>query len=200
MKDLLEAYRERYSVKLFSGPISEEELSKVLEAIRLSPSSFNFQPWFIYVLKGGAVKKATPLAHNQRNVATASHLLVFAGIFDRERLLRELYEVSLPHYGEEKAKARMDYLKNFLYSLSEEEFHEYVSNQVFIALGFALSAAAFYSIGSCAIGGFEPEGIKELVGMPPEEEPVVLLALGRPADKPRPKMRKERPWRVIEKL
>jgi nitroreductase len=61
-----------------------------------------------------------------------------------------------------------------------------------IAIAFdhiSLSATAL-GIGSCWIGAFGNEQIKEIIGAPENSKVVILMPLGYPADKPIPKMRK----------
>ncbi|MBC7221995.1 nitroreductase family protein [Candidatus Bipolaricaulota bacterium] len=56
--ELLNVIRGRRSVLRFTGePVSEEELSKILEAGRWAPSYANSQPWVFIVVKSEETKK-----------------------------------------------------------------------------------------------------------------------------------------------
>lgn len=60
---------ERYSVRdFFDKEISDDDLNKILEAGRLSPTAVNLQPEFIYIIKSkealDKLRKATRMAYN----------------------------------------------------------------------------------------------------------------------------------------
>ena len=70
----------RYATKEFDGrKISEENLNKILEAIRLAPSSFGIQPYRITVVGNDEIKKNlnSHAFWDQKQIATCSHALVF---------------------------------------------------------------------------------------------------------------------------
>jgi len=71
----------RYAVKEFDGSkaVPQESFDAIMEAVRLSPSSFGFQPWRFIVVESDEMKKALGEAapNNQAKIVDASHLLVF---------------------------------------------------------------------------------------------------------------------------
>jgi nitroreductase len=60
-----------------------------------------------------------------------------------------------------------------------------------IAVDHITLAAVAEGLGTCWIGAFDQNRVRELLGVPPEHKVVALLPLGYPADEPRPKSRKE---------
>src|SRR5258708_4680605 len=71
----------RYATKKFdpSNKITPQEWSALEEALVLSPSSFGLQPWKFIVVDDPAVRVELAAASwGQRQVAEASHLVVFA--------------------------------------------------------------------------------------------------------------------------
>ncbi|MDD2756698.1 MAG: nitroreductase family protein [Methanothrix sp.] len=61
---------------------------------------------------------------------------------------------------------------------------------VAIALDHMTLAAASLGLGTCWIGAFYEDKVKEILGVPPEIRVVALLPLGYPAKQPEPRPRK----------
>ena len=61
---------------------------------------------------------------------------------------------------------------------------------VAIALDHMTLAAAAFGLGTCWIGAFYEDQVKEILGVPPEIRVVALLPLGYPAEEPSPRGRK----------
>ncbi|MFZ2470807.1 MAG: nitroreductase family protein [Methanothrix sp.] len=61
---------------------------------------------------------------------------------------------------------------------------------VAVALDHMTLAAASLNLGTCWIGAFYEEKVKEILGVPPEIRVVALLPLGYPAEEPCPRARK----------
>ncbi len=61
---------------------------------------------------------------------------------------------------------------------------------VAIALDHMTLAAASLGLGTCWIGAFYEDKVKEILGVPPEIRVVALLPLGYPAEQPAPRPRK----------
>jgi len=59
-----------------------------------------------------------------------------------------------------------------------------------IAVDHMTLAATAQGLGSCWIGAFNQQKVKEILEIPPDNKVVVLLPLGYPADKPDSKSRK----------
>jgi len=56
--DILEVIKTRRSIRKYKpGPVSEEEINKILEAGRWAPSADNSQPWRFIVLRSQEVRK-----------------------------------------------------------------------------------------------------------------------------------------------
>ncbi|MCK4414795.1 MAG: nitroreductase family protein [Candidatus Eisenbacteria sp.] len=69
--------------------------------------------------------------------------------------------------------------------------HNYVDVDVAIVMDHLILAAADQGLGTCWIGAFDPTAAREVLGLPPEAEPIAFTPLGYAADEPRPKKRKE---------
>lgn len=60
-----------------------------------------------------------------------------------------------------------------------------------IVMDHIVLAATALGLGTCWVAAFDPVAAREVLGLPPEVEPVVFTPLGYPADSPKPKKRKE---------
>ncbi len=84
----------RYATKKFdtTKKVSDENLGKILDAIRLTPTSTNVQPYHFYIVTNQEVKdKIQTASWNQPQIGTSSHLLVFAARTDIEQNKEDLF-------------------------------------------------------------------------------------------------------------
>jgi nitroreductase / dihydropteridine reductase len=77
---ILDALDWRYAVKKFSDEkISAAELKQLLNATRLSASSYGLQPYSIIVVESESIREQLlPFSYGQDKIAQSSHLIVFA--------------------------------------------------------------------------------------------------------------------------
>ncbi len=182
--DIVEALRWRYSAKKMNNSrVDNEKIFAIIEAARLAPSSNGLHPYRIISITNNELKaKIKPIAHNQSQVVTCSHLLVFAGfsnytsenidkIFEYAKEQRGTPEGFNPNYH--------NVVKNrFIHNDSEVNF-EHIAKQVYLACGLAIAAAAELRVDSTPMEGFEAAELDELLNL--EEKglkSVLLLALG----------------------
>lgn len=186
----------RYATKSFdsSKKVSPENLAKILEAIRLAPTSFGLQTFHIvHVTNLELRNKLKVLAWNQSQITEASDLLVFCARNDIKQRIEDYF--NLVTGGDENIKTAMssykDIMTGFEANLPEEYKTPWVTRQAYIALGFAMAACAELEIDSCPMEGFEPVGFKNALNLPENIVPVVCLSIGYRSlsDKVRPKVR-----------
>ncbi len=189
---LVPLLRKRFCAKEFtSEKIPEEKINSIIEAIRLSPSSYNLQPWRIKIIKDQETKeKLFPASYNQKQITTCSHLLIFLTSLDIDEILGKLKKARLEAgTPEEQVDAYLSRLKASLEKKSPLELRMYLEEQTYIALGIAMLEAASLDIDSCAMGGFIEEEYKKILNIPEKYAVSVLLPLGKAAHPPRPKIR-----------
>lgn len=58
-----------------------------------------------------------------------------------------------------------------------------------IAMDHLILAATSLGLGTCWVAAFDPAAAREILGLPPEVEPIAFTPLGYSADNPRPKER-----------
>lgn len=171
MNSYLESLNWRYATKKFDSEkeISKEDLNTLLEAIRLSPSSYGLQPYHVIVIKNKELReKLKSASWGQPQITDASYLIVFANntSFDAELIDSYLTNVSqtrdielsnLQQYG--------DFMKSKLIDLPNNLKESWTAKQAYLALGNLLSAAASLKIDACPMEGFEAEVYNELLGL-----------------------------------
>lgn len=181
----------RYATKKFDGrKIDDEILDQILEMVRFAPSALNIQPWKIKVVADDELKaKLSPASMDQPQIKTCSHLLVFCANSDlkgnAEKVIKNLEAAGAPKENIDQLKM---VLNNFLNIFSENSLCE-AQNNVFIAATQAIYAAKSVGVDSCPMQGFDPKAYAEILGLPSNLVPTIIVPLGYPADEPMPKMR-----------
>ncbi|QIY84880.1 NAD(P)H-dependent oxidoreductase [Chryseobacterium sp. NEB161] len=149
----LEIAKNRYTTKRYNPneKISEEKIEQLKEIIRLSPSSINSQPWqFIFVSDEKTKQELASVSFfNEPKINEASHLVVFSAIDDIEKFEEQIQQ-NLP-------EGSVNYYKNFVKPKGETEIKSWLQHQVYLSLGFFLSACASLEIDSSPMEGIKPE-------------------------------------------
>ena len=171
MSTTLEDLQWRYATKKFdaSKKISEEQLNILLEAARLSPTSYGLQPFHVFVVEDVDIReKLKPVSWNQSQIVDASHLLVFANHneFDASLVDNYLNNVSETRgVALEQLKGYGDFMKSKLLDLPEPLKDSWTARQVYIALGNVMTAAANLKIDTCPMEGFERKAYDDILGL-----------------------------------
>ena len=196
---LLHQLQWRYATKKFdpARKISLEDWRTLEQALVHAPSSFGLQPWKFFVVTEPALReRLKPASWGQAQITEASHLVVFAvkknlGRADVDRFLDRIADVR------GVTVESLDGFKQMLLGSLQrpvEEVNAWATRQVYIALGFFLSAAAMLGIDACPMEGFQPAQYDEILGLPALGYGATVLAtVGyRAADDPYVKLPKVR--------
>lgn len=185
MKNVIEHRTWRYATKKFdnSKKVSDEDLETLLEATRLSASSYGLQPYHVIVVSDQEIKeKLKPASWGQSQITDASHILVFANFTD---FGEDLVDDYLSNVGNtrniptENLKGYSDFMKSKLMDLSSETKENWTSKQAYIAFSNAMHAAAELKIDTCPMEGFESEAYNEILGLKERNlNAAVVLAVG----------------------
>jgi nitroreductase len=182
----------RYATKKFKGKIEQKKVDELIEIVRFAPSSFNIQPWKLIVISDQVTKeKLAPLAWNQPQITTCSHLIIFCADSDLRVLVQRL-EKQMIDAGATKdgIKSYVDMMHGFVDSMGEEHLKTaWAQKQLYIALGNALNGAKSLGFDSCPMEGFDPKGFKEALKLPENLHPTVLCPIGFADDEQPPKLR-----------
>ena len=185
MHNYIESLKWRYATKKFDSnrTISEKDLELLLEATRLSASSFGLQPYHVLIVRDQEVRsQLKSVSWGQSQITDASHLMVFANkkSFGAELIDNYLKEVSetreIPMEG---LKGYGDFMKSKLVPLPDAQKESWTAKQTYLAVGNLLSAAGALEIDTCPIEGFEPERYDALLGLSEKGlTAAVVVALG----------------------
>jgi nitroreductase len=180
---LLTQLRWRYATKQFDATrkISAEDWRTLEESLLLTPSSFGLQPWrFIVVTDPATKEKLVPASWNQRQVADASHLVVFAiqknvGAKEVEHYISRIATVR--GVSVESLQGYRDVLLGFL-AQPAEQFNpdQWAARQVYIALGNFMTSAALLGLDTCPMEGIVPAQYDEILGLAAQGYQTVVVA------------------------
>ncbi len=183
---LLQNLNWRYATKKMdpSKKVEQDKLDRILEAVRLTPTSSGLQPYQVLVITNQEIKeKIKAMSWDQSQAADCSHLLVFAAWDDytAERI-NGSFDFTIAERGagtNERTEAyRNNMLANYPPRGPEVNF-QHTARQTYIALGFALVAAAEEGVDATPMEGFDPVAVDELLGLRAKGlRSVTLLPLG----------------------
>jgi len=180
----------RYAVKRMNGnTVESKKLNRILEAIRLAPTSFGLQPFSVVAVEDLKTRQAmSPVCYNQPQITESAIVLVFS-------IWKNITEVEINAFIENIASTRgvtvesmQDFKKYILGSISgksQEELQIWAARQAYIALGIGLAACAIEEVDSTPMEGFNPIGLDEVLHLDEKGlKSVVILSIGyRDADK-----------------
>jgi nitroreductase len=164
----------RRAVKHFAPPSATSpapDVTSLLTAACEAPTCFGLQPFKIIVVTNEEAKaNLAPVCYNQPQITECTHLLVFCARNDLEVRLEEYVAAT----GTPEAGKAM--ITNMISHLSHPV--HWAKHQAYLALGFALAAAAEKKIATCPMEGFNPAGVSAVLDLPHTLVPAVLLAVG----------------------
>ena len=150
--DIYETVRERTSIRGYKAdPIEEDKLERILDAARLAPSGKNGQPWTFIVVKDEETRKKLVPACKGQEFVGQAPVVV----------------VACGH--EERAYKKMGGYWNSL------------PLDIGIAIEHLMLAAVSEGLGTCWIGAFFEEQVREILGVPEGVKIVALTPVGYPA-------------------
>lgn len=159
----------RYATKKMNGTkIPEEKLDIILDAISLAPTSFGLQPYSVMVIENKEMlEKIKSIAMGQPQITEASALLVFA-VWDTLTLKQIENYIALiakeRNVSVESLKPMQDIIAAQLKNSDSDTFI-WNSKQAYIALGFALVAAAVEEVDSTPMEGFDKNQLDDLLNL-----------------------------------
>lgn len=167
-KLFLAAMNYRHACKLFDGKkIPAEDLEFILEAGRLSPSSFGIEQWKFVVVQDQTLKtEIEKVSWNQPQISTCSDLLVILARKDvRSSDVYTKKQLSRWGLEEDAFKGLMGIYKGWVDGRDDHTIEMWSEKQCYIAAGNMMTAAAFIGIDSCPIEGFDYAKVDALLGV-----------------------------------
>lgn len=165
----------RYTVKKYDATkrISDQDMQVIKEAIRLSASSINSQPWKFIVLESESAKQrfhdsfANMFQFNQPHAKEASHIILFAynPHFTKEQYAKVIdVEVTSGHLPAERYNDMLNGAYGFAELNTDETGYNgyWTKAQTYIALGNTLHTLARLGIDSTPMEGIDASLISEI--------------------------------------
>ena len=156
-----ELAKQRVSIRSYkSKPVSKKMLDEILEAGRLAPTACNYQPFKFVVVQ------------EKENLAA----------------LAEGYPA--PWFAEAPVVIAICTQPSNAWKRDKHDNKNFADIDGAIAADHMTLAAAELGLGTCWIGAFDPKIVRKALGLPSNYQPMILLTLGHPNEKGRPKTRK----------
>jgi nitroreductase len=166
---MLELITSRQSDRKYSNkPIDMEQLNRITETGRLSPSACNAQPWKFIVVNDPELIKKLALAASAKILGMNSFVAQAMAIIV---IVREKANFSSKIGGTIKSKD---------YSLID----------IGIASENICLQARAEGLGSCMIGWFDEEGVRKILSIPQSKRVLLMITLGYSLSDQRTKRRK----------
>lgn len=155
----LDLAKSRYTTKRYNAKekIADEKIRQLKEILWLSPSSINGQPWKFFFVSDEKTKNQLANASywNADRINESSHLIVFSAIDSIEKFEEQIHQ-NLP-------EGSVNYYNNFVKPKGETEIKSWLQHQVYLSLGFFLSACASMGIDSTPMEGIKTEEYDEIL-------------------------------------
>jgi nitroreductase len=195
--ELSDVIASRRSIRKFRDEdISADTVRLLLDAARLAPSGSNLQPARFIVAQSSTAKEALGRYTPYKFIVKASVIFVccadLTAITTRERRVGEL----LKEGAFEGVDIDMtDASTTTSPIMDKEAVKAYLSMNVAIAIEHIVLKAVDLGLGSCWLGRFDRDKVKEYLALDESIYPVVLLPVGHPDQSP-----KARPRFALDKL
>lgn len=157
--EFLKIAQSRYTTKKYNPDqrVPDEKINQLKEILRLSPSSINSQPWKFSFVSDKKIKNelAKVSFFNEHKVNDSSHVVVFSVIDDIALFERQIKQ-NLPD-------GAVSYYNNMLKPMPIAAIKSWMQHQVYISLGFFLSACASLEIDSTPMEGISTEDYTKIL-------------------------------------
>ncbi|MFV0538908.1 MAG: nitroreductase family protein [Dysgonomonas sp.] len=181
--NLIEDLKWRHACKGMNGAkVPQDKIERILEAVNLAPTSLGMQVFKVLVIENQELKQRIfDESCEQQPITACSHLLVFAaGTQITEKTLDNYF--GLIERKRNPSKDWLDKYRNKVEAFKNknlQNLENWLTHQVYIALGFACVAAANERVDSLPIEGFDKNALNKILNLPEQHlSSVVMLPLG----------------------
>ncbi len=186
-----DSIRARRSMKSFkSDPIPEATLQELLSLMQDAPSSWNFQPTRVVMIRSMAQKEAlAAAAWGQKQILEAPVTFVFAvSIRGWEKNMSEILKsgVSSGAWPQKFADWIGENAPGFQKGLGDKEREYAIKDAIIMATTLALAAQS-KGYSNCYINGWDEAKVKEIIGVDGDKDIAIalLLPIGLPNSQPK---------------
>lgn len=178
MNIFIQSMQFAHACKVFDSQrkILQEDFEVILEAGRLSPSSFGLEPTRILLIRDLKLKESVQeFCWNQKQITTCSDLVI---------LKSKIQDIKAPSkYIQDSMEKRgldiryMQRLQDFQKANFKDikDFESWSMKQAYIMASSMVNCAAFMGIDSCYLEGFEREKLEDFLGIQRENERIALV-------------------------
>lgn len=179
-ESVLESINFRYACKEFNGKrIPKEDLDVLLETGRLAPSAFGLEPTRMIVVQSEDIKeKMRPLCHHQKQITTASEVVVFVSLIGALRSPSPYIDRMVRRKTGKDERAYQMYkemVEERFNSLDDTSLAEWSFKQGYLMAQAMMDTAARLKIDSCAIEGFDKDPLEKFFQLDPQKEQIAIV-------------------------
>jgi nitroreductase len=194
--ELSDVIASRRSIRKFrKQDISADTIRLLLDAARLAPSGSNLQPARFIVAQSQTAKEALGQCTPYKFIIKASVVFVccadLTALTSRDKRMGELLEAGVF----DGVEVSFDSASPYASTMEADAARAYLSMNVAIAIEHIVLKAVDLGLGSCWLGRFDRDKLKEYLKLDDSIYPVVLLPVGYPDQSP-----KQRPRFDLDKL
>jgi nitroreductase len=196
----LELVKNRRTIRRFkSGPVPDEYVDKIIEAARWAPSGYNSQPWEFVVVRDkklknsivGWVDKYWELSRETEAARESWQRQVMRPWLDPEMDYRNA-PVFIIIFGDTRTQVGLPMIIRFDYHRMQTIYISSLANAyLYMSLAATTLGLANEWVSATAMP-YVHCLVKDLLGIPEELEVYDMMALGYPANKPRPKLMRDK--------
>jgi len=186
-----DSIRARRSMKSFkSDPIPEATLQELVSLMQDAPSSWNFQPTRVVMIRSMVQKEAlAAAAWGQKQILEAPVTFVFAvSIRGWEKNMSEILKsgVSSGAWPQKFADWIGENAPGFQKGLGDKEREYAIKDAIIMATTLALAAQS-KGYSNCYINGWDETKVKEIIGVEGDKDIAIalLLPIGLPNSQPK---------------
>lgn len=168
---VIEKLHWRYATKKFNPDkkLSEDQIHLLKKSFNLTPTSYGLEPLKLILISNDELRESLlEHSYNQRQVVSASHLLVFCietevdrdfieSSFQLEQKIRKTPDDIIAPYKK--------FLLNFFGDMSDSNKEAWATNQVYLALGNLLTTCAAHEIDACPMEGFDAAAYDRILNL-----------------------------------
>lgn len=180
----LEAIKERRSIKHFDPghKLTEEEIEKLFEMAKLSPTSFNLQNWrFVFVDDKSIQAELREAAWNQAQVEEASGVIVLCADL-------KAAEKEPQRYWKDADKAVQDVIVPMItkfYEGNESLQKDEALRSCGIAAQTIMLTAKDMGYDTCPMIGFDPVKVASIIKLPSDHIVTMMITVGKATQAPK---------------
>ena len=185
-----QAIRQRRSIKTFkTDPIPEPILKELVDLMREAPSSWNFQPTRVVLIRSKEQKEAlAAAAWGQKQIIDAPVTFVFAvAVRGWEKHMDSIIKGAVANgaWPEKFGDFVRENAPGFQKNLGEKEREYALKDAMIMAATLALAAEA-RGLGTCYMNGWDEKKVLEIIGIQQDKKYGIALVLpvGVPANRP----------------